>query len=94
MKIQVNEQSMELSEECSAKELADKLNLRAPHEALAVEINGTLFDLQHRLKEGDHVKFISFDEPKGKEVFWHTSRLWASSKTRWSVVSIFSEMRS
>ena len=64
---------MELPEECSAKELADKLNLKAPHEAVSVEINGTLYDLDHRLKDKDQVKFLSFDDPKGKEVFWHSS---------------------
>jgi threonyl-tRNA synthetase len=73
MKIQVNDQWIELAEGCSAKEIADKLNLRGPHEALAVDINGTLYDLQHLLKDGDQIKFISFDEPQGKEVFWHTS---------------------
>ena len=73
MKIQLNDQWMELAEACSAKELADKMNLRGPDQALAVEINGTLYDLQHPLKEGDIIHFISFDQPKGKEVFWHTS---------------------
>lgn len=73
MKIQVNGQWVELPDNSSAKDLAEKLNLRAPHEALAVEINGALFDLQHFLKEGDKVKFLSFDDKMGKEVFWHTS---------------------
>ncbi|HNA61758.1 MAG TPA: threonine--tRNA ligase, partial [Rhabdochlamydiaceae bacterium] len=73
MKIQVNDQWVELPDNSSAKDLAEKLNLRAPQEALAVEINGTLFDLQHFLKEGDQVKFLSFDDKMGKEVFWHTS---------------------
>ncbi len=73
MQIQINNAWMELPEECSAKELADKLNLKAPHEAVSVEINGTLYDLDHRLKDKDQVKFLSFDDPKGKEVFWHSS---------------------
>ena len=73
MKIQVNGQWVELPDNSSAKDLAEKLNLRAPNEALAVEINGALFDLQHLLKEGDKVKFLSFDDKMGKEVFWHTS---------------------
>ena len=66
MKIQVNDQWMELSDECSAKELADKLNLRAPHEALALDINGTLFDLQHKLKDGDKVKLFLLMNQKAK----------------------------
>jgi threonyl-tRNA synthetase len=73
MKIQVNGQWVELSDNSSAKDLAEKLNLRAPHEALAIEINGTLFDLQHILKDGEKVKLLSFEDKMGKEVFWHTS---------------------
>ena len=73
MKIQVNGQWVELPDNSSAKDLAEILKLRAPQEALAVEINGALFDLQHLLKEGDKVKFLSFDDKMGKEVFWHTS---------------------
>ena len=73
MQIQINNEWMELPGECSAKELADKLNLKAPHEAVSVEINGTLRDLDSPLKNQDKVKFLSFEDPKGKEVFWHTS---------------------
>ena len=73
MKIQVNDQWVELSDNSSAKDLAEKLNLRAPNEALAIEINGTLFDLQHILKDGEKVRFLSFEDKMGKEVFWHTS---------------------
>jgi len=36
-------------------------------------LDGTLYDLQHPVKDGDQIRFISFDEAKGKEVFWHTS---------------------
>jgi threonyl-tRNA synthetase len=73
MKIQVNDQWIELPDGSSGKDLAEKLNLRAPNEALAVDINGTLYDLQHKLNNNDKIKFLSFDDPMGKEVFWHTS---------------------
>ena len=64
---------IELSEGSSAKELAEKLNLRGPGEALAAIVNGERVDLVSRLKEGDEVSLISFDQPEGKEIFWHTS---------------------
>ena len=73
----------------SVLELADKLNLKAPQQAVAVQINGTLKDLSTSLNEGDVVQFFSFDDPTGKEVFWHTSshvlaqavlRLWPDAK--------------
>lgn len=56
-----------------AKDLADKLNLKGPDQALAANINGKTVDLTHPLNEGDKVSFLSFDEKEGKEVFWHTS---------------------
>lgn len=84
-----NQQTIELPEGSSAKDLAEKLNLRGPHESFAVEIEGVQKDLTSPLKEGDQVFFLHFDDPKGKEVFWHTSahalaqailRLWPDAK--------------
>lgn len=89
MKLHVDSQSIEISPGSLARDLAEKLNLRNPHQALAVQINGSLYDLSHPLNEGDHVHFLSFEEPEGKEVFWHTSahvlaqailRLWPAAK--------------
>lgn len=57
----------------SAKDLAEKLKLTQPHQAVGVEINGTNKDLSTPLNEGDRVTFWNFDDPKGKEVYWHTS---------------------
>ena len=85
-----NTQKMvELPEGASAKDLAEKLNLRGPHESLAVEIGDTVYDLTTTLKEGDTVQLLHFEDPKGKEVFWHSSahvlaqailRLWPNAK--------------
>jgi threonyl-tRNA synthetase len=73
MRIQINNEWMELPGECTAKELAEKLNLKAPHEAVSVEINGVLQDLDYQLNDQDKIKFLPFEDPKGKEVFWHSS---------------------
>ncbi|MCE5293147.1 MAG: threonine--tRNA ligase, partial [Chlamydiales bacterium] len=54
-------------------EVADKLNLRAPHQAVTVSVNKKLSDLDTVLQEGDSIQFYSFDDPEGKEVFWHTT---------------------
>ena len=67
------EQEIELAEGSSAKDLAEKLNLRGPDQSLAAEINGVIKDLTAPLHEGDTVKLLDFEDPKGKEVFWHTS---------------------
>lgn len=74
MHIFLKEQSsIELPEGSTAKDLAEKLNLRGPHEALGANINGKTMDLSHPLQEGDRVILWNFDDPEGKEIFWHTS---------------------
>lgn len=73
MNVKCNDQEIELPEGSCAKDLAEKLNLKEPHQALAALINGTTRDLSHPLKEGDEVTFWDFDSLEGKEIFWHTS---------------------
>lgn len=68
-----DQSSIELPEGSTAKDLADKLNLKGPNEALGVSINGKTVDLSHPLHNGDQVKIWNFDDPEGKEIFWHTS---------------------
>lgn len=81
--------SIELPEKSTAKDLAEKLNLRGPNQALGACINGKTYDLSHPLQDGDTVLLWSFDDQKGKEIYWHTSahilaqailRLWPEAK--------------
>lgn len=73
----------------SALELAETLNLKAPDQAVAIQINNCNKDLSSKLTDGDTVRFFSFADPEGKAVFWHTSshvlaqavlRLWPDAK--------------
>lgn len=89
MKVKCETEEIELGDASSAKELADKLNQREPHQALAAVINGEIKDLGTPLKEGDDVKLLDFSSSEGKEVFWHTSahvlaqavlRLWPNAQ--------------
>ncbi len=75
MKVYVTniKQDVELPDGASAKELSEKLNLRAPNESLAAEINGAIKDLSSPLTDKDKVTLLNFEDPEGKEVFWHTS---------------------
>ncbi|MCH9614568.1 MAG: Threonine--tRNA ligase 2 [Chlamydiia bacterium] len=73
MNIKFQESDVEIEEGASGKDLADKLNMRDPHQALAVSINGKTVDLNEKLSSGDHVDLVNFDEKEGKEIFWHTS---------------------
>lgn len=82
-------QHIDLPDVSSAKDLAEKLNMRNPNQSLAAVVNGTLRDLTSPLQEGDEVHLLDFEETDGKEIFWHTSahvlaqavlRLWPEAK--------------
>ena len=66
-------QSMTVAPAATCADLAVTLKLTSPANALCCLINGTLCDLATPLHEGDSIEILSFDHPKGKEVFWHTS---------------------
>jgi threonyl-tRNA synthetase len=74
MFIQLKDQSRyELPEGSSAKDLADRLNLKGPSQALAANINGKNYDLSQPLRDGDKVILWDFEDREGKEIYWHTS---------------------
>ncbi len=68
-----DEPIIELPEGSTAKDLADYLNRKGPHEALGVSINGKTVDLSHPLHNDDKVILWNFNDREGKEIFWHTS---------------------
>ncbi len=65
--------SIEVADGFTAEDLANQLNLKMPHQALAAKINGKTVDLATPLTEGDQVSILSFEDKEGKDVFWHTS---------------------
>lgn len=66
-------QPITLSSNATGTDLASTLKLTAPSDALCCLINGNSCDLETPLHEGDTVEFLSFDHPKGRDVFWHSS---------------------
>lgn len=81
--------TIDLPEGSTGKDLADKLNLKGPNEALGISINDKTVDLAHPLYDGDRVIIWNFEDPKGKEIYWHTSahvlaqavlRIWPDAK--------------
>jgi threonyl-tRNA synthetase len=73
MKIQIKNRDVDLPDGVSARDAAEKIHLTAPEQAIAVKVNGRLCDASVPLNNGDDVEFLSFDDPQGKEVFWHSS---------------------
>lgn len=68
-----DKKTVDLPSGATAKDLADHLHLNAPHQSLGANINGKTRDLSTPLQEGDEVILWNFDDPQGKEIFWHTS---------------------
>lgn len=73
MLIQVKGKTHEFPENSTPKDIAEKLHLTAPDQAITVSVNGKLRDFNSALSDGDEVTFWNFDDEMGKEVFWHTS---------------------
>ncbi|MFT4551462.1 MAG: threonyl-tRNA synthetase [Chlamydiales bacterium] len=74
LSIKIKDQaSVELPDGSSGKDLVEKLNLKAPNEALAIHINGKTYDLTQELSNGDEVTIWNFEDPEGQEIFWHSS---------------------
>ena len=70
----------EMPEGSSAMDLAKSISARLAQSALAARVNGSLVDLNKELKDNDNVAIITFDDPEGKSVFWHsTSHLLAQA---------------
>ena len=61
-----------------AIKIAEAISLRLAQEVLAVVVNNAVRDLTFRIESDSSVKFLTFDDEKGKEVYWHsTSHLMA-----------------
>jgi len=73
MYVFVDDEKIELEDDSSGLDLARKLNLTAPQSAIAMIVDGKEYDLIKKLKNNDKVKFLSFTQKEGKDIFWHSS---------------------
>jgi threonyl-tRNA synthetase len=63
----------ELDKGISGLQVAKSISPRLAEEALAVEINGKVKDLNTKLTEDGSVRVLTFNDEEGKEVYWHSS---------------------
>jgi len=54
-------------------QIAQSISSRLADEVLAVKFNDAIKDLHRGITEDGTVKFLTFDDPNGKEVYWHSS---------------------
>ena len=60
-------------EEVTSYDIARSISESLAREVVAAEINGEVKDLTEKVPDGAKVKFLKFEDPEGKHVFWHTS---------------------
>ncbi len=73
MFVLVNDEKVEISENSTGLDLAIKLGLTDPKDAICILINNKPYDLTQKISKGDIIKFLSFEDKQGKEIYWHTS---------------------
>lgn len=73
----------EYPENVSAIEIAKSISPGLAKEVLGAEIDGKLYDLSYRFNSDAKVKFVKFSDPKGQEIYWHsTSHIMAQAVIR------------
>jgi threonyl-tRNA synthetase len=79
----------EFDKSVTGKQVAESISQRLAQDALAVEVNGIVRDLNQPIENNAVVKVLTFDNDKGKEVYWHsTSHLMAHA-----ILSIYPEAK-
>jgi len=58
--------------------IAESISGRLAKEAVAAKLNGSIYDLYRPITDDAEIKFLTFNDDEGKEVYWHsTSHLMA-----------------
>ncbi len=68
-----NKSIIEAEASAPAIEVAKKISRSLAEDALAVKINGKISDLNTPITSDCELQFLTFDDPEGKEVYWHSS---------------------
>lgn len=66
-------QRINVENQITAADLAVSQHITAPNEGCCCLINGQLHDMSTPIHENDTVEILSFDNPKARDVFWHTA---------------------
>jgi threonyl-tRNA synthetase len=80
---------IEIEQSTTAAEIAKRISRSLADEALAVRINGKISDLSTPIVNDCEIKFLTFDDPEGREVYWHSS----SHLMAHAILSIFPEAK-
>ena len=64
---------IEVEKSTSAAEAAKKISRSLAEDAVAVKIDGKISDLNTPITNDCKIEFLTFDDPEGREVYWHSS---------------------
>ncbi len=64
---------IEVEPSTPAAEIARRISRSLAEDALAAKINGKVSDLNTPINIDCELRFLTFDDPEGKEVYWHSS---------------------
>ncbi len=54
-------------------EIAKSISEGLARNALGIIVNGKRYDLSRKIHEDAEIKIVTFDNPEGKEIYWHSS---------------------
>ncbi len=57
----------------SGYQIAQSISNRLADDVLAVKFNNNIIDLFRQITEDGNIKFLTFEDVEGKEVYWHSS---------------------
>lgn len=64
---------LEVDKGTTPLQIAEILSKRLAKDAVAAKVNGVVIDLTRPLEEDCELQILTFDDPEGREVFWHSS---------------------
>jgi threonyl-tRNA synthetase len=65
--------SREFEKGVTAFEVAQSISDRLAKDTLAAKVNGSVIDLSTKINEDAEIRFLTFNDDEGKEVYWHSS---------------------
>ncbi|MEW5797142.1 MAG: threonine--tRNA ligase [Candidatus Zixiibacteriota bacterium] len=54
-------------------DIAKSISPKLARDALAIKVNGVVRDLSYPVPENAPIRILTFDDPEGRQVFWHSS---------------------
>ncbi len=64
---------LEVNKGTTPLQIVENLSKKLAKEAVAAKINGVVVDLVRSIEEDCELQILTFDDPEGREVYWHSS---------------------